>query len=222
MDILFSKEKHVLEIFYNQIVYTKNERGFQNHNSSKFHWPQSIKSNAGFVNQQTLFLPKNSDTVDSIEKCDLLIITDYHPEFSRSRIGLLKEQGFIDRRGAFVHNHYLVAKHQQAYYGILKFIVQNPLRIHLEYDLWGVGIPKRDNFLIANVLQDKKVRILINGKNDFSMSSRRERTYKEQDFLLHYHGAVNGCKLMDDKEITKDKPVVLENYRNIDLRKTLF
>ncbi|MGC5327680.1 hypothetical protein [Brevibacillus sp. SYSU BS000544] len=215
MDAIFGKEKHVLEIFYNRVVYSKDERGFQSHNSSKFHWPQTVKSNAGFVDQQTLFLPKKSTPIDIVDKCDLIIITDYHNEYSLP-------YGVSVKQRARINNHYLLAKHHQVNFGMLKFFVQDPLPIYLAYDIWDVGIPKRDNFLITTMSQDQKVRIRINGKNDCSMTSRRERTFTEQDFLIHYHGTVKGCMLADDKEVIKNKPILLENYRDIDLRKILY
>ena len=56
--------------------------------------------------------------------------------------------------------------------------VDNQIELHLLYDYYEIGEPKRDNFKLCNLEMNTPTEIKINGKLDHSLSSGRERTYK--------------------------------------------
>jgi hypothetical protein len=223
MEIVFQNEKHVLQIFYHRLTYSKDERRLRNRSDQMYQWSKSIQSANGMVRNDVLFLAGSEVERYKLDQNDLLILTDYHQDFSTNEQALLEQEGYLDTKGKLVDRHFLNFKQNEDTYGILRFKQAESLEVHLNYSYFGVGLPKRDNFKLAELRDNKGIRIRINGKMDFSATSRRERTYKEHDIFIWYYGRFNSftpCTLDQHQPLSKSLQV--NDYKLIDLRKTLY
>ena len=81
-------------------------------------------------------------------------------------------------------------------FAIFELRKQEELELYLQYGYFEVGIPERKNFKLCTIKKQQPIEIKINGKTDFSATSRRERTFKEQHFIIEYVGDFNSCKLL--------------------------
>jgi hypothetical protein len=101
----------------------------------------------------------------------------------------------------------------------LKF--ESELEIFLHYDYFEVDIPERDNFKICSLKMNQPVEIKIKGKTDLSMSSGRERIFKQQSYILEYAGDFSSCKLLKEPVdgVTKH---IRSQRKIIDLMKPLW
>ncbi|MCX6132020.1 MAG: hypothetical protein NTX25_23555, partial [Proteobacteria bacterium] len=77
-----------------------------------------------------------------------------------------------------------------------------------------VGDPKREDFKLGEVKKGKPIEIKINGKTDFSLTSRRARVFKEQTYIFNYIGDFSECKILKEpfdftlKRLPSDRKVV--------------
>ncbi|WP_134684381.1 hypothetical protein [Brevibacillus migulae] len=212
MEISFKNEKHVLQVCYKKVSYTKNDRGFQNRESIISDWPQMIESSSGIVTENDLIIPACDFEHKQVEQSDLIVLADYLVNDATAESHLLKKQG---------QRHYLTLKNGAAPYEILRFFQKETFEVHLNYSLFGVGIPKRDNFKLAELKKGSGIRVRINGKLDFSASARRERIYTEHDILMKYYGCMKNCTFVSST-VEFGKKVNPDEYKLIDLRKTLY
>lgn len=89
-----------------------------------------------------------------------------------------------------------------------------PIEVGFRYDASVIGYPTRNSFVLGPLEAGRPLELQINGKRDFNLSSRRERTYTEQHFRLELH---DGWKPGDDIPHPESGDVLL-----IDLRKPLW
>jgi hypothetical protein len=101
------------------------------------------------------------------------------------------------------------------------FEIKNDLELFLKYDRYEVGIPERENFKLCILKKNNPVEIKINGKTDFSMTSGRERIFKEQHYIFEYLGDFGSCKILKEpyESVIKRVP---EERKIIDLIKPLW
>jgi hypothetical protein len=66
-----------------------------------------------------------------------------------------------------------------------------PIQVGFRYDASVIGFPTRNGFLLGPLEVGRPLELRINGKRDFNLSSRRERTYTEQHFRLELHDGWN-------------------------------
>ena len=66
-----------------------------------------------------------------------------------------------------------------------------PIEIGFRYDASVIGYPTRNSFVLGPLEAGRPLELRINGKRDFNLSSRRERTYTEQRFRLELHDGWN-------------------------------
>jgi hypothetical protein len=62
-----------------------------------------------------------------------------------------------------------------------------PMEVGFRYDASIIGYPTRNSFVLGPLEAGRPLELRINGKRDFNLSSRRERTYTEQRFRLELH-----------------------------------
>ena len=106
-------------------------------------------------------------------------------------------------------------------YHIFDIRYNSQIELHLRYSYFDVGIPARQDFKLCSLKQDVPVEIKINGKTDFSMSSRRARAFKEQRYIFEFLGEFDKCNLMK-KPIKSTLKRVPKDRKVIDLMKTLW
>ena len=93
--------------------------------------------------------------------------------------------------------------------------------LYLDYsgNQFSIGIPGRDDHKIAAIKLNQPVRYRVNGKSDFTMSGRKQRTFAEYDYLIEYVGQADKIVLKDQDKIETIK--IKPNYKLVDERKIL-
>lgn len=99
---------------------------------------------------------------------DIVIVSDHEPEPSRS-VG------------------------SQAPFRLSVFELKpgTPMEVGFRYDASMIGYPTRNSFVLGPLESGRPLELRVNGKRDFNLSSRRERTYTEQHFRLELHDGWN-------------------------------
>jgi len=103
----------------------------------------------------------------------------------------------------------------------LQFKKAESIDIHLLWNYWNVGIPERENFKIISLQKNKPVEIYLNGKTEFSMTSRRATTYNERNFIVEYFGEFDEFEFVDESDFNFTKKIPVECKR-INLLKHLY
>ena len=107
-------------------------------------------------------------------------------------------------------------------FDIFRFIKNEAnIELHMQHSYFGVGIPERPNIKLCDIKLNKPVEIKVNGKTESSMSSRRAREFKEQQYIFTYLGKYKSCILLPEKEIMIIKKIPAKR-KLIDLLKPLW
>lgn len=92
-------------------------------------------------------------------------------------------------------------------WSILKFRKKETIEINLNWNYWELGDIKRAQFKLAELKENQPIEIKINGKRDFSLSSRKERLFLEKNFIIQYWGTVEEIKLIPELNFTREKKI---------------
>lgn len=179
-----------------------------------------------------MVIPRSAHHPD-LDKCDTIFLHDFNVDSEAEAIQMLQQKYPRDllayetradgqqypvlRQVQFVQ---LTGRPKNV--DIFRFKETNGrIDIHLQYDLFSIGEPRRDNFKLADLEVDTPVEIKINGKLDHAMASGRERTYHEQDYIFHLLGQTNEFELARDPFGGSQKNIP-EPAKVVDLLKRLY
>lgn len=191
-------------------------------------WPKSLYSHTGSIKNQKLILP--IEKKDEVNNAGLLIlhdVVDFDPELIEN--ALLPERFKNYSRNGIIHNNpeLYVFKHPSTTHSFQIFKLEKAgesYNLFLNYsnsDIF-IGQPERDDHKIAELRKNKPVRYRINGKNDFSASGRRQRSYMEYDYIIEYSGTVYELEFKDRHQINCEKHPQVNDVKLIDERKILY
>lgn len=79
-----------------------------------------------------------------------------------------------------------------------------------------------NRFRIGILKKNSPVEVLINGKSDFTMTGRKQRTYFESSYLIQYVGKVESIEFLPYNEVTIERTIPDEFSQRIDLRKKYY
>lgn len=185
--------KHVIQIFDNSLSYTKELKSFEDRKSiSK--WKKKVISKSGYIENGVLNL--NRDTLKNPLSSNTILLVDFNrledSEKSESHIlnGEITASAFT--------------------WSILKFREKETIEINLNWNYWDLGDIKREQFKLAELKKDKPIEIKINGKRDFSLSSRRERLFLEKNFIIQYLGTVGEINLVSKSDFAREKKIPID------------
>jgi hypothetical protein len=186
-EIIFKRPTKIFQVFRNISIYGKDQKSFADRKDNNT-WTV-IQSKSGHVINDELYLPEQILQNPDFVTCDLITIEDDNqPQTSHSEsIGTNKP----------VYNHcfHLARKNRLHIFEIKN---KNSIELHLHYGYFEIGTPERENFKICDIKKDEPVEVKINGKTDFSWSSRRERVFKDQDYIFVYIGEFDSCKILKE------------------------
>lgn len=218
MEFHFKKPKHVLHVFHNQHRYDKL-RNYADYRKWLLTWPGKLACNAGYLDPSGRVLLHDSITeyADHFEQSQMLILTDRTP--NSDYVPICDKHHRDSPQHVFVKN----AEHAKDY-SIFKIKrTDGVLSVHLNYQDNGfyIGIPRRDNFQVAQLAPNQPVRITINGKSDFSASSRRERTFYLLDYLFVYYGEFTEFATASPAQLAVERDFRFAPVKHVDLQKIL-
>ena len=197
----FKKPVKILQVFKIIHIYGKADKSFENR-KSEMEW-KPFHSKSGSIANGKLFLPE--DFIKEQYENDSLLIT-------------LEDEQLTGKNHSSSHNR--VFKFAKTYQLDI-FEIKDDLELFLKYDQWEIGIPERDNFKLAMLNEAQPVEIKINGKTDSSLTSGRERVFKEQQYIFNYLGEFQSAQLLKEpfEPVIKTIPA---QRKTVDLIKTLW
>jgi hypothetical protein len=175
-----------------------------------------VVSASGFLDGDTLFLPAGSRNDPAVENAGLILIMDVkdmssgipeNPNNGHPR----QETLFKAFRGTANSVKFEIFEFRRAMDGVFE--------LWLNYSNM-IGVPKRENHKIAELRKGKPVRYMINGKDDFSLSGRLQRTFYEFDYIIEYLGRAGKIEYRPESDIYTSK-IPPSDCKTINERKIL-
>lgn len=169
----------------------------------------------GYFKEGTMFLPGTYRSYfEKKEKALLVIIDDTGKENTYNK------PVFVDKAVPF---HYISGE-------ILKslelFKIRNKegdiFELFLDYkaNVFRIGVPNRTNHKIAELTSEKSILYRLNGKSDFTMTGRKQRTFYEFEYLFEPVKKVEHIEFKDISALSV-KQVPNQESKIIDERKIL-
>jgi hypothetical protein len=216
-EIKFKTPVKILQIFKNINLYGKADKSLNNR-KEVLRWNE-IQSKSGYTSDGELYLPETILKNPDFKTCDIITIEDNNqPETFSSND--LRFTYVVASNTQPQHNSCLMLRNGLKH-EIFEVRKGNEMELFLNWDYFTVGTPERKSFKLCEIEMNKPVEIKINGKTDFSMSSRRARIFKEQHFIIHYIGDFNSCKLLKEPYASVLKKVP-DQRKEVDLIKPLW
>jgi hypothetical protein len=198
------KSKLILQVYHNFFQYHKDMKSFSDRKEVT-EWKTELNSKSAYLKDGKLILSK-SDYNKDLLNCDLIILNDFNSE---SEIKALKQVQYFN----------LVWKIKFEIFQLKK--VDKQIELHLLYDYYEIGEPKRENFKLCNLEMNTPIEIKINGKLDHSLSSGRKRTYKEHCYIFHLIGETDAFELVRTPFKGSIKKIA-KPLKTVDLMKKLY
>ncbi|RZT00150.1 hypothetical protein [Aquimarina brevivitae] len=195
-------------------------------------WKQEIHSKSAFLENGRLTLAKSEYNSD-FDLANLIILNDYNNDAEVNELNLqqlnhrnsamnCKVRNEVQNRIDLKRVHYLTLAKTPKKFEIFQLKkVKEQIELHLLYDYYEIGAPKRDNFKICNLEINQPIAIKINGKLDHSLSSGRERSYKEHSYIFHLLGYANTFSWVREP-FEGDVKSIPEPIKTVDLMKELY
>lgn len=203
---VFSQPKALFEVYRNIIQYSKAEKSAEDR-KRKLAW-KPIKSTNGFVVDDKLFLPENILQQSNFTESATIIMLNEN-SCSNKMVHLINDELLLYRKCPKIE------------LDIFELKLNEKIELHLLYNQFAIGLPERDSFKLCDIKMNQPIEIKINGKLDFSLTSRRERTYIEQQYIIQYFGVFNSCEIYKPNSSISDKQFP-SNLKSIDLNKVLW
>lgn len=216
-EISFKRPVKLVQVFRHVHRYDKSEKSFEDRKEDLAWRPISSKN--GHVKEGVLFLPEEVLQDPKLTHCDLITVEDDLQEPSlwygdqgytyHAALRVPRQEGPM--RPDFHHCFHL---HHPNRLDIFEIRQNEDLELFLRYGYYAVGVPERPNFKLCELKKGSAVEIKINGKTDFSLTSRRGRQFKEQHYIFHYVGDFTHCRILKEpyapfvKEMPADRKVV--------------
>lgn len=189
-------------------------------------------SRTGYLADQVLYLPDTGQQLPGLQDAHTVIIQDINGFDPLRKPGTGKKldplEWYKDRNKNYVlgvnaESVCFARPAKSLTFEIFRIEKNEPgiFSLYLNYagNQFAIGIPERDDHKIATIKLNQPVRYRVNGKSDFTMSGRKQRTFAEYDYLIEYVGQAEKIvfKELNKLEILKIKP----GYKLVDERKIL-
>lgn len=192
---------------------------------------ESIVSKTGFLKDGILSLPIESKNDPKLKNADLIIIQDikgFDPFLvNKSWDNSQFPEWFKNSRKEYLNSVNLQLKgfsiHSKPWtFELFNFrkTENDSIEVWLKYSD-TIGLPKRENHKIAELKVGKPIRFKINGKEDFTMTGRKQRTFTEFDYILEYTGTADKIVYKELNKIETTKTIPEADCKVIDERKIL-
>ena len=209
-EIIFKRPVKILQAYCNINIYGKAKKSLELR-KEEIAW-REIPSKSGYIHDDVLYLPETILDCPHFKESGLITIEDYNQPQSFSSRDLRNTKVVASNIEPATNRCFNL--HHPNKLDIFEIRSDEFLRLFLNYDHYTVGIPERENFELCTLKKDQPVEIMINGKTDFSLTSGRERVFKEQFYIFEYVGDFKECKILKEpfdpvlKTIPPDRKVI--------------
>lgn len=167
----------------------------------------------GYMEDGILHLPNSYKSNPDLNACNLILIQDDFAEKFKETNTAKASSDFPEwwlRRLQEKPNIYFSPRQNYIFrYEVFLFRKDDDagysLSINYNENALLIGDPKREDHDIAHLKEGDVLRYRINGQNNFSMTGRRQRTYAEFDYLLHYVGQAHSIEFDSPNQIERVK-----------------
>lgn len=175
-------------------------------------WPDSIESDSGFVENGTLFLQKDLKSRSLDLAVLIILIDDIHPD-----------QGFASAQKLRVAHHKQLNSPRPAEIFRLGDNGNGVFNLFLDYanNASTIGVPRRENHKFAELHPGNPIRYRINGKSDFTLSGRKQRSFYEFDYIFQNLGEVERIDFLENRPLRNKKNIPEKSARLVEERKLL-
>lgn len=201
-EIEFKKPVKIIQLFKKINIYSKAEKSFELR-KERMRW-HDLSSKSGYIKDEALFLPETLLQRKDFQICEMILLSD-NVSNPHNEVSLSENLYFLPA----------------SFWRFDIFEINKYLDIFLRYNEYEIGLPTRNDFKLATLKPGFPVEIKINGKSDYTLSSGKERTYKDQQFILLSHGIYKRAIILREpfKEIKK---LIPRERKVIDLIKPLW
>ena len=223
----------VIQIYRSKGVFGKssytpeNRKHFNNLN-------ETVESENGYFENGIMYLPLEYKTHPDLQTADLIIIQDtdgFNPfliHASHNSVDL-PEGDFRSRRDFLI-------KDNKPFTGLRQLSAPKPFELFkicksgtdtfelfIDYiaNAMIIGMPERENHKIGELKKNQPIRYKINGKSDFTLTGRKQRTFCEFDYIFEWIGQVDKIEFPERNKLKKCKKIPLTECKLIDERKIL-
>jgi len=220
----------VIQVFKSARRFTKD-----NYETDKLAglWDDSIKSSTGYIKDGILHLPDTGDQPQDIQDAKTLVIQDikgidpfFSPMPKQEKYQPHWHKDTNKRHQLYVNEESICFYKVAASLHVELFTIQKKqpgsFNLFLDYSSFrlSIGVPERNDHKIAEIKMGQPIRYRLNGKSDFTMSGRKERSFVEYDFIFVYLGQAGSIVFQDPKQLEITKSPTKE-YKLVDERKIL-
>lgn len=218
------KSKGILE----KLSYTpQNRKHFSNLN-------ETVVSENGYVENGILYLQHYYRNHPDLQTADLIIIQDtdgFNPFLIHESLNdvILPEGDFRSRRDFLIkdNKHFAGLRQLSTPKSFELFKIcksgNDTFELFLDYasNAMIIGMPERENHKIGELKKNQPLRYKINGKADFTLTGRKQRTFCEFDYIFEWIGQVDKIGFQELNKLKKTKKIPLAECKLIDERKIL-
>ena len=223
----------VIQIYKSKGIFGKssytpeNRKRFDNLN-------QTVESKNGYAENGILYLPIEYKNYPDLQAADLIIVQDtdgFNPFLIHESLGSfdLSEGDFRSRRDFLIKDNkpFIGLRQLDSPKSFEIFKICKPssdtFELFIDYvsNAMIIGMPERVNHKIGVLKKNQPVRYKINGKSDFTLTGRKQRTFCEFDYIFELIGQVDKIEFLELNKINKSKKIPVADCKLIDERKIL-
>lgn len=185
-------------------------------------WESQLISRSGCIREEQLFLPEIVRENLQVNRIQSFIIQDVvHPNYGEKNV-LMERETTKNLPELFAFNKENSVWHFEIF--SIEKTNAGEFELMLKYDTNKsyIGEPSRNDHKLCTLKRGEPVQVSINGKTDFSLSGRRERTYTEYEYIIEYLGDVSKVDFMAPNKIETVRKIPTKFAKVIDLRKVLY
>jgi len=222
----------IIQIYRSKISFAK--QNYTSENRKQFEQiKDSFISLNGYVKDNTLYLPEEYKSQTDLKTADLILLQDidgFNPFLmEQHKKSLLLYDSLSLQRKERDDKHELIFYFRQPEspkaFELFKIAKtqQDCYELFLNYTSHklAIGIPERQNHKFGVLNSGKGIRYKINGKSDFTMTWRKERSFYEYDYIFEFIGSVDKIEFLPLNRIETEKQIPLKQCKLIDERKIL-
>ncbi len=190
-------------------------------------WQESFVSKTGYLKDHTLCLPIETKEEPGLKSANLVLIQDinrFDPFLITKSHDNPTKPNWFKATGL---NHVPSSHRPSRFCDFEIFRIEKNsetvFSIYLKYSAnkIHIGLPERDNHKVAELKLHKPIRYRINGKSDFTMSGRQQRTFVEYDYVFDYLGRADKLEVKTLNNIAMLKAIPFEKCKLVDERNIL-